>query len=537
MDVKELAWPRVWVAALLLAALYAATRLQPPTAQPATGSRLTTSKTRRCLLLHPGPGETDSENPSWLSKSSGSRSGHCREAYATLLTDESYTKGTLALVWGLKRYATRPRAVVVILPQAWKTERPAVADQLLALGAAVVYAPPVPNPYEQGLYGIGQRFGSRNGSSVMMKLHAWALTAFSRVLLVDSDQVVLQSYDRIFDRYQPHPVAAGPGTYDSSEHFSTATMLLTPNLTVYVDMLAQLGRLESYDSADMGFLNAYFSDYWGREARNFGSLSRLPWWLVPWRRVVAANASLWEAHRHKAVGLECSGPIHEKPWGSKWREQGPYLDVYERWWRLYNESLELRAMAVCSAWRDSLHPRKWPLGRLALDGLDGDNEHLVLETLSIETAPQVMVGCLPAIYQFPHLRRLDLDCEDDTTEAVHDVSLNFKALAPLTALEELGVSGWGSICWEGAAPLLPRITQLQLGCSEDVTLNTALPSLQRLRLYCASTVVLAPCSLRSLTLDAWPDDQVPPPAFDRFTQLTSLQCDSLAILPILSSLK
>ncbi|GAB4822638.1 hypothetical protein N2152v2_009684 [Parachlorella kessleri] len=280
----------------------------------------------------------------------------------------------------------------------------------------------------------------------------------------------------------------------------------------------------------------------------------------------------------------------------------------------------VRAMAVCSAWRDCLDPRKWPIDTLELDRWEDDIQHLVpwiastrpavLERLCIEAASQALLGCLPAIYQFSTLRKLFLTCKED-----FDVPFDVKALTPLTALKELGVSGWEKICWEGG-PLLPSISFLHFGFTDHVTLDTALPSLQRLRFFNASTVRLgaqhlwvprlsslslshvdrelavswgqlgslkelearamgavvfgaaelsaltrvtalslgwrecqgawdsafvllqaAPRSLRSLTLEEWPADQLLPPALTELTQLTSLQCGSLAIIPQLLPLK
>ncbi len=69
----------------------------------------------------------------------------------------------------------------------------------------------------------------------------------------------------------------------------------------------------------------------------------------------------------------------------------------------------------------------------------------MLDRLCIEAASQALLDCLPAIYQFLTLRKLFLSCKED-----FDVPFDVKALTPLTALKELGVSGWEKICWEAA---------------------------------------------------------------------------------------
>lgn len=65
---------------------------------------------------------------------------------------------------------------------------------------------------------------------------------------------------------------------------------------------------------------------------------------------------MWAEHQDEALGLECSGPMEEKPWGlpleerywgpDKW-ERGPkqarYVEVYARWRQLYEEAVAAAA--------------------------------------------------------------------------------------------------------------------------------------------------------------------------------------------------
>ncbi|GAB4822641.1 hypothetical protein N2152v2_009687 [Parachlorella kessleri] len=274
-------------------------------------------------------------------------------------------------------------------------------------------------------------------------------------------------------------------------------------------------------------------------------------------------------------------------------------------------ALQVRAMAVCSAWRDCLDPRKWPIETLELDGLDDDDERLLPWIIS--TRPAVKSLDLSNC-KTPQLLTVLASVPRMVSSAVGAaVVCTVPALAPMTALEELGVSGWGR---EGG-PLLPRITQLHLGITDSVVVNTALPSLQELSVYMVSSVVLggqhfqaprlsslllhevdkdmyvswgqlggvkelqahfmgeatllgaaelsaltniaalslgcsqgqgasdaahallqaAPTSLRSLTLEGWPAEELLPPTLTELTQLTTLQCGGLAIVSQLSSLQ
>ena len=101
----------------------------------------------------------------------------CSEAYVTLLTDEAYLPGTLALVWGLKKYQRGARAVVVMLPAGWRAGRPGVEAALVGLGASVAYVPHLANPYDAAIQRNSghwdARFGSRGDTSVFMKVRGW----------------------------------------------------------------------------------------------------------------------------------------------------------------------------------------------------------------------------------------------------------------------------------------------------------------------------------------------------------------------------
>lgn len=277
----SLVLPLVLLGVGLLACLYGH---QLATRRPQTGRRLLAADSGAAgagSALLPGSGSSGGDSAA---------GGQCREAYATLLTDEAYLPGTLALVWGLQKHMRSPRAVVVLLPEAWRAERPHVGAALQALRAYVAYAPPLANPYEEGLEGASRRFETKNGSSVFMKLHFFALAAFDSVLVVDSDQLVLRSYDDIFERFDPP--AFGQETYTKSQFFSSATMLIAPSFGEYVRLLAALGVLRpTADAADQGFLNAYYQDFWQHESVRNGSRHVLPWWTVAWRRVRRAGAA------------------------------------------------------------------------------------------------------------------------------------------------------------------------------------------------------------------------------------------------------
>ncbi len=140
-----------------------------------------------------------------------------------------------------------------------------------------------------------------------------------------------------------------------------------------------------------------------------------------------------------------------------------------------------------------------------------------LQLLRVEDANTVVLG--GQHFQAPQLSSLSLyvDCQ---------LFVNWSQLGSLRELEAR-VSGSGAVLGAAELSALTNLTALSLGWSV------------RQGAYDAALVLLqaVPPSLRSLTLDAWPDDRMPPPALDRFMQLTSLECGTLAIVPQLSPLR
>lgn len=177
--------------------------------------------------------------------------------------------------------------------------------------------------------------------SVFMKLHAFNLTQFEKILLVDSDQIV-RSYDELFEDFDVP--AFGPETATGQHHLTSNMMLLTPSEILYVDLLRNLGKLPSYDSADQGFFNSYFSDFRQRENLRDHSRHVIPWHKVAWRRSIERYPELWSQYENDILGVDCSGPSREIPWMLlSGQNKRTYGKLYDKWWRDYLKAVQLTA--------------------------------------------------------------------------------------------------------------------------------------------------------------------------------------------------
>lgn len=264
---------------------------------------------------------------SWFASSTP----RCSEAFATVVSPE-YIHGAVQLAAGIQKFWHVPRAFTFLVtsdfPQldSWRTLLRKMCVQLVAVEN-------IENPYRASQ----KRFDGN--SSVFLKLQAFNLTRYSRVLLIDSDQLVLRSYDTLFDY---SPFAAGPETAASSKLFASGTMLIEPNTEVFSDMMSKLGRIPSLDGADMGFLNSYFSKTW-REAKSAkGSRHFIPWYKVAYRRTLLHDPKLWRSKWRYMSGVDCSGSLSEKPWADSWYIDAKYRSLYSLWWSNYAEITGVR---------------------------------------------------------------------------------------------------------------------------------------------------------------------------------------------------
>lgn len=248
------------------------------------------------------------------------------EAFATLLTDLFYLPGTLALIHGIRKYQSCRRDIVVLVPIDW-VELKELEAILRRFCVRIVGVKSIKNPYQ-----VAKKFQDgrlARDYSVFMKLHVFNLTEYSRVLFVDSDQIVLQSYDELFT-YQPF--AAPPQL--NGKYFQSNLFLLHPRLGLLEKMLQQthvLPRLGGY--GDQGFLNSFFKSVWGRDGHN------IPWYLVANRRWKLKHPQKWNRFQGRMLGVECSGPKQQKPWANGWWNQPGYTQLYRRWWDIFDEAI------------------------------------------------------------------------------------------------------------------------------------------------------------------------------------------------------
>lgn len=184
-----------------------------------------------------------------LSYSSPTRafSNRTKEAYVSLIYGDTYTLAVRVSMFSLLQNSPdvadglRDRVVIVTGHTSKAAKR-----QLLHDGIRVITVPEMRSPYSRDA-----KFRDRF-DLVMTKLYIFNMTQYHRIVFMDADTLVVGDLSPLFSCGQ------FCATYINPCHFNVGLMLITPNTSLFLDMIHQLPNLPSYDGGDQGFLNSYF---------------------------------------------------------------------------------------------------------------------------------------------------------------------------------------------------------------------------------------------------------------------------------------
>eukprot|EP00761_Pharyngomonas_kirbyi_P011968 gb/GECH01011994.1/.p1 GENE.gb/GECH01011994.1/~~gb/GECH01011994.1/.p1 ORF type:complete len:471 (+),score=48.64 gb/GECH01011994.1/:1-1413(+) len=174
-------------------------------------------------------------------------------AYVGISYHSNFLLPSWTLFKSIQLTGTRHDRVLLVpepLSKAWQ-------QRFHDIGVQVRQVSPIANPYLGG----ASRF-----DQVMMKLHVWELTEYDRVVYLDSDMIVTQNVDHLFYCGKFCSVMR------HSDKFNTGIMVVAPSEARFRDLMRKKEVLGSYEGADQGFLNAYYSNI--TEAPFFGPDSK-----------------------------------------------------------------------------------------------------------------------------------------------------------------------------------------------------------------------------------------------------------------------
>lgn len=171
------------------------------------------------------------------------------EAYVSLLYGDSYALAVRVMMHSLLKNspdvsAGHRKRVVIITGET----SPEVEEQIRGDGIVVNRIPEILSPYTHD-----SKYQSRF-NLIMTKLYIFNMTEYTRLAFLDGDSLVVGDMSPLFTCGQ------FCATFINPSYFNAGSMLVTPNQSLFSDMLHKFPTTPSYDGGDQGFLNAYFPD-------------------------------------------------------------------------------------------------------------------------------------------------------------------------------------------------------------------------------------------------------------------------------------
>ncbi|XP_012512250.1 PREDICTED: glycogenin-2 [Propithecus coquereli] len=171
------------------------------------------------------------------------------QAFVTLATNDIYCQGALVLGQSLRSHRLTRRLVVLITPQ--------VSGPLRVILSKVFDEVIEVNLINSEDY-VHLAFLKRPELGVTLtKLHCWTLTHYSKCVFLDADTLVLSNIDELFERGE-FSAASDPGWPDC---FNSGVFVFQPSLETHKRLLRHATKHGSFDGADQGLLNTFFSNW------------------------------------------------------------------------------------------------------------------------------------------------------------------------------------------------------------------------------------------------------------------------------------
>ena len=271
-------------------------------------------------------------------------------AWATLLTQDAYLVGVIALQRSLQQQQSQWPLVVMVTPVIGETQR----EQLRAEGCRVVEITPL---YPES--GLSQHYASAQFGEVWSKLRVWGLTDYQRIVFLDADMLAVRNMDELFDlplaeghiaachacRCNPNKIESYPASWQPEAchytwqerneqppealdlYLNGGFLVLTPNVEMaqhLVDKVEGIADLSRYPFSEQDLLNEVFEHRWTPLSYGYNALKTLPF----------QHKNLWRFDDVKNIHY-----ILKKPWQKarhpSAEEQDRDTPLDELWWQVY----------------------------------------------------------------------------------------------------------------------------------------------------------------------------------------------------------
>lgn len=249
-------------------------------------------------------------------------------AYVTLVTNDDYGKGALALLRSLK--ATHAQWPLVVLATSYAGGLEALERE----GGRIVEVEQLPTSeefqarharrslHEAAPFTKGNKPAFHDPLDNFCKLRLWQLAEYRKLAFIDADAVAVKNIDRLLD--YPELVAA-PNVYETLTDFhrmNSGVFVAAPSARTYDQMLQQLDRPGVFwRRTDQTFLQSYWSDWHG-----------LPYTYNTLQYVFFNLPDLWNWEQIRLVHYQ-----YEKPWMADHPKRQLLEPLIDLWWQIFEQ--------------------------------------------------------------------------------------------------------------------------------------------------------------------------------------------------------
>ncbi|XP_072307481.1 glycogenin-2 [Eucyclogobius newberryi] len=254
-----------------------------------------------------------------------------REAFVTLATTDSYSKGAVVVAKSLRRHGTTRSIIVMVTPNVSNTAKSALSevfDEVIIVDLL-----------DSEDYLRLSLLGRPELGVTFTKIHCWTLVQFSKCVFLDADTLVVSNVDDLFDR-EELSAAPDPGWPDC---FNSGVFVFRPSLQTHTLLVQHANQQGSFDGGDQGLLNSFFSSW------PVTDLSKhLPFVYNLSASTVYSYLPAFKQFGHNAKIVHFLGS--SKPWNSSAdtssRTMGRYVDM---WWTEYHSQTSSASSSSASS--------------------------------------------------------------------------------------------------------------------------------------------------------------------------------------------
>lgn len=182
-------------------------------------------------------------------------------SYVTVITNDNYLPGVIALRYSLKKVNSKYNLTVIVSRNLSQNSKSILKKlDLNFIEKDDFYIP-------QDILNINLSAGMDYWSNTFFKLWAVTLKEYKKIILIDSDMIVLKNIDHLFDKEHMSAVVAGKGLNPEWIKLNSGLMVIEPEKISISDIMNTLDNVKSKKEiiknglGDQDLFNEYCIDW------------------------------------------------------------------------------------------------------------------------------------------------------------------------------------------------------------------------------------------------------------------------------------